>query len=358
MSDFVLKFTGDLSDTTGKPTSDLASDLLVKAPHVHYSFLEDQQPRSDDPTYQDHLYSMEIQPHHVAEANGIIICRPWVKSSAFADGATNLVAIGRAGIGYDKIDLHACTSNDVVVFNSPHGLTHSTASAAFFFMLALSKKFTMQEHIIRKYRWDLQKDALGDDLVGQTLGIIGLGKTGQELARLIAPFKMRIISFSPHAEPTKAKELGVRLVRTLEELLRESDFVSLHGRLDVQTHHMIREQELSLMKPTAYLINVARGEMIDEEALIRFLRDQRIAGAGLDVFETEPLSLTSPLLALDNVILTPHWLASTKQANRATIESIIEGMIQVSHGKLPSNILNPEVLERNGFKTKLNRYKK
>jgi phosphoglycerate dehydrogenase-like enzyme len=356
MSNFELKFTGDLSDADGNPVSDLALDLLANAPHIRYGFLEDQQPSHDDPSYQDRLYSMEIQKDHVAKANGIIICRPWVKPSAFVNGAENLVAIGRAGIGYDKIDLQACTSNDVVVFNSPYGLTHSTASAALLFILALSKEFPIQERIVREYRWDLQKDALGDDLIGQTLGIVGLGKSGLELARLITPFKMRIIAFSPHADPARAKEIGATLVRSLEELLQESDFVSLHGRLDAQTHHMIREKELSLMKPTAYLINVARGEMVEEETLIRFLRERRIAGAGLDVFETEPLPLTSPLFALDNVILTPHWLASTRQANRATISEIIKGMLRVSCGELPPNILNIEVLDRIGFKTKLRRH--
>ena len=356
MHDFNLKFTGDLSDATGKPTSDLAWDLLDQAPHVRYGFLEDQQPRADDPSYVDQLYSMEIRPHHVAEANGIIVCRPWIKASAFADGAADLVAIGRAGIGYDKLDLQASTANDVVVFNSPHGMTHSTSSAALLFILALSKRLPMQERIAREYRWDLQKDAVGDDLIGQTLGIVGLGQTGRELARLIAPFQMRIIAFSPHADPAQAEELGVTLVGTLDELLRESDYVSLHGRLNARTQHMIGERELGLMKPSAFFINMARGEMVDEEALVRFLRERRIAGAGLDVFETEPLPLISPLLTLDNVILTPHWLASTRQAGRATIVPIIQGMLRISRGELPFNILNPEVLESTGFKTKLGRY--
>lgn len=355
MEAFTIKFTGDLSDSDGKPNSDLAWDLLAAAPGIRYGFLDDQQPRPNDPRYQDRLYSMEITPRHVAEANGIVICRPWVKASAFANGAERLVAIGRAGIGYDKIDLKACTANDVVVFNSPHGLTHTTASAALIFILTLSRRFFLQERIVREYRWDLQKDALGDDLAGQTLGIVGFGHTGQELARLIAPFRIRIIAFSPHADPAKAGAMGVTLVGSLDELLRQSDYVSLHGRLTPQTHRMIGERELSLMKPTALFVNVARGEMVDEEALIRFLRERRIAGAGLDVFETEPLPLSSPLLKLDNVILTPHWLCSTRQAGRATIVPIIEGMLKISRGQLPANILNPDVLERPGFKAKLER---
>lgn len=356
MRDFVLNFTGDFSDSTGKPVSDLAWDLLDHEPHIRRGFLADQQPTPDDPTYQDLLYSMQIKPHHVASSSGIVICRPWVKASAFAAGAASLVAIGRAGIGYDKIDLAACTANDVVVFNSPYGLTHSTASAALFFILGLSKRFFLQERIIREYRWDLQNDALGDDLAGQTVGIIGLGKTGLELARLIAPFSMRIIAYSPHADPEKAKQFAVTLVGDLDQILGESDYVSLHCRLSEQTRGMLGERELGLMKPTAYLINVARGELVDEDALARFLREKRIAGAGLDVFEAEPLPLASPLLKLDNVILTPHWMASTRQASRATIVPIIQGMVRISRGSLPDDILNQDVLDRPGFKAKLARF--
>jgi phosphoglycerate dehydrogenase-like enzyme len=245
----------------------------------------------------------------------------------------------------------------VVVFNSPHGLTHSTASAALLFILALSKRFPLQQRIVREYRWDLQKDALGDDLAGQTLGIVGLGQTGMELARLIAPFGMNLIAFSPHAEAAKAMEFRVTLVGCLDELLRRSDYVSLHGRLTERTRRLIGERELGLMKPTAFFVNVARGELVDEAALVRFLRERRIAGAGLDVFETEPLPLTSPFLELDNVILTPHWLASTRQAGRATIVPIIEGMLRISKGELPGNIVNPEVLHRPGFKAKLAGYR-
>ena len=356
MSAFMITFTGDLSDADGKPASDLAWDLLDRAPHIRYGFLEDQRPRRNDPACQDALYSMEIKPHHVARANAIVVCRPWVKASAFVNGAREFLAIGRAGIGYDKIDLKACTANDVVVFNSPHGLTHTTASAALIFILMLSRRFFLQERIVREYRWDLQKDALGDDLAGQTLGIVGFGHTGQELTRLIAPFRMRIIAFSPHADPATARSMGVTLVGSLDELLKQSDYVSLHGRLTPQTHRMIGEPELGLMKPTAFFVNVARGEMVDEEALIRFLRERRIAGAGLDVYETEPLPLSSPLLQLDNVILTPHWLCSTRQAGRATIVPVIEGMINLSRGELPENILNPEVLDRPGFRAKLARF--
>lgn len=357
MREFRLRLSGDMCDAAGNPVGDLALDVLEAVPHVRTGFLEDQRSAADDPSGQDRRYALEVQPHHVAAADGIVVCRPWVKAAAFAAGAPDLVAIGRAGIGYDKIDLAACTANDVVVFNAPHGLTHSTASAAMLFILALSKRLPLQQRLVREHRWDLQAQAIGRDLAGQTLGIVGFGKTGQELARLLAPFRMKVIAYSPHASPGQARALGVALVETLEELLRASDYVSLHGRLEERTRKMIGERELALMKPTAFLVNMARGEMVDEEALVRFLRDRRIAGAGLDVFEEEPLPPSSPLLSLDTVILTPHWLASTVEAGRATMESVMEGMVRVACGELPSNVLNPEVLDRPGFQSKLERFR-
>lgn len=356
MKTFHLSISGDLSDASGAPTWDLSLDLLAQAPFITYSFLADQQPKANDPTYQDRLYALETTVEHVERSNGIVVCRPWVKSSAFERGAQGLVAIGRAGIGYDKVDLDACTGADVVVFNSPSGLTHSTASAALLLMLALARRLALQQRVLREHRWDLQKDAVGDDLTGQTLGIVGLGKTGMELARLVAPFGMHIIAYSPHADPADAARLGVTLVGSLEEVFREADFLSLHVRLTPKTQGLIGEPLLRLLKPTAYFINVARGENVDEAALVRCLRERRIAGAGLDVFEHEPLPRGNPLLELDNVILTPHWLCSTHQALRATAAGVMEGMLRVARGQVPENVVNPAVLEREGFRAKLRRY--
>jgi phosphoglycerate dehydrogenase-like enzyme len=352
---FTVRYTGDLSGVDGKPVGDLGQDILAQAPFIRWNFLEEQQPKPGDATYQDRLYSMEIKPEHVATANAIVTCRPYVRASAFAGGADGLLAIARAGIGYDKIDLEACTANDVVVFNTPHGMTHATASAAMILILCLSRHLPLQLRMIRERRWDLQKEAVGDDLAGLTLSIIGLGRTGLELARLMQPFGMRLIAFSKHADPAKAAELNIELVGTLEEALRRADYVSLHGRLDNRTRGMIGAKELALLKPTANFVNVARGEMVDEPELIRVLREHRIAGAGLDVFEHEPLPADSPLLQLDNVILTPHWLCSTRQAGRASITTLMNSVVSVARGGLPENILNPAVLDRPGFQRKLQR---
>ncbi len=357
MLPFKLFFTGDYLDESGKVTvGDIGLDALSATGYIQTAFFQDQQPKPGDETYWQNLYSLEIKPLHVERANGIVIFRPWVKASAFANGAENLVVLARAGAGYDKIDLTACTANDVVVFNAPDTLTHSTASAALTLLLALAKKLPQQQELVRTGRWDRQSEFFGDDLTGRTLGIIGLGKTGSELARLAAPFQMQLLAYSPRADAKHADSLGVQLV-DLESLLLASDFVSLHCRLEDRTRGMLGPRELKLLKPSAYVVNVGRGELIQEEALVQALREKWIAGAALDVFEIEPLPLSSPLLELDNVILTPHWLPSTHQSARATRDVLIRNITRVAQGLEPQNVINPEVLSKPGFRTKLSRFK-
>jgi phosphoglycerate dehydrogenase-like enzyme len=351
---FRVLYSGDYLNAQGECVrSDMGLDLLHNVPFIQTGFMLDQAPQPNDPTYWERFYELKISPEHVANANGLIICRPWVKPSAFSHGAANLVAIGRAGAGYDKIDLEACTSNDVLVFNSPNSLVHSTASAALTFILALAKRLPEHERMARTGRWDTQAEITGDDLTGETLGIVGFGHTGAELARLVAPFHMRILAYSPRADAAKARELGVTLVPTLAEVFRESDFVSLHSRLEPHTRGMIGDKEFRLMKPSAYFVNVARGELVDQDALVQCLRERRIRGAALDVFQEEPLAADDPLTKLDNVILTPHWLPSSTQSCYATQASVAEGMRRVAAGGLPDNILNPSVLDRPAFRAKL-----
>jgi phosphoglycerate dehydrogenase-like enzyme len=166
---------------------------------------------------------------------------------------------------------------------------------------------------------------------------------------------MKVLAFSPHADRAQAAALGVRLV-SLEELLTTSDFVSLHARLTAENHGLLGPKQLAQMKPTAYLINVARGELVDQSALVAALRDHWIAGAGLDVYEHEPLSLDDPLLTLDNVILTPHWSASTTDVFTATSRAMTAGMLLAARGLAPDNVVNPAVLTRPKFQAKLARF--
>jgi phosphoglycerate dehydrogenase-like enzyme len=355
MRTFQVALTGDFLDEEGRPAYGGAGlDLLAAAPFVRHRFLTEQAPRPGDPDCWRRLYSHEVTADQLAGVNGLVVLRPWVKSAALA-GARELVVLGRSGAGYDKIDVEACTEHDVALFNAPDALEHPTASSALLFMLALAKRLPQQERITRAGRWDLQARVMGGELRGRALGIIGLGHTGRELARLVAPFAMRLLAYSPNADPIQAEALGVRLTG-LEELLRQSDFVSLHCRLTERTRGLLGAAELALMKPTACLVNVARGELIDEAALAEALRQGRLAGAALDVFEVEPLPANDPLLGLDNVILTPHWSASTSDVWSATGRAMAEGMLRAARGQVPADVVNRAVLDRPGFRAKLARF--
>jgi phosphoglycerate dehydrogenase-like enzyme len=220
------------------------------------------------------------------------------------------------------------------------------------FLLMLAKKLPQQQRILRQGRWDLQSKAMAGELRGRTLGIIGLGHSGRELAHLVAPFEMKMMAFSPHADAAEAARLGVQLV-PLVQVLSQADFLTVHCRLTPQTRHLIGAAELAKMKPTAYLVNVARGEVIDQAALIEALRSRRLAGAGLDVYAHEPLPLGDPLLDLDNVVLTPHWSASSVDVWRTTTQAMIVGMLRAATGEVPEHVVNPAVVTRPGFRAKL-----
>src|SRR5713101_4845271 len=204
--------------------------MLDGHPVIRYHFLKEHAPRPGDAGYWDRLYSMEVRPVQIADVDALVVLRPRLQRGTLEQVAKHLTVIGRSGAGYDKIDVAACTENDIALFNAPLGLHHSTASAALLLMLALAKRLPHQERITREGRWDLQASVMGRELEGRTLGIIGLGHSGRELARLVAPFAMRMLAYSPHADADQATTLGVRLT-SLEQVLREADFVSLHCRL-------------------------------------------------------------------------------------------------------------------------------
>lgn len=356
MRTFEVRLSGDQLDEQGQPANGYyGQDIYAQAPFLHYDFLTEQAPR--DPSYWDQLYSLEMKPEHIAKANGVVIIRPYVRPSTFAQGAENLVVIGRAGVGTDKIDMRACTENDVAVYNAPESLTHSTASAAMVLLLALAKRLPAQERMARSGCWKDQGRIIGDDLIGQTLGIVGLGRISRELIRLLAPFQMRVLVWSRHATQEECAAMGATRVEDLDTVLRESDYVSLHCALTDRTRGFFREREFRLMKRTAYFINTGRGELVDQEALVRVLREGAIAGAGLDVFDHEPLPAGHPLMELDNVILTPHWLPTTNRAVQIVGQAMARGMVRAAQGLVPENVVNTDVLERPGFLAKLARFR-
>ena len=356
MRTFRLVISGDILNEHGVDAyGGLPLNLLDAAAQIEYRFLQDQAPKSGDRAYWQQFYSLEVSPGHLANLDGLIVLRPWIKRQAIEAARDCLVVIGRSGAGYDKVDVAACTDFDIALFNAPHALNHPTASTALLFMLALAKRLFAQDKVTREGRWDMQADVLGDEILGRTLGIIGLGHSGRELVRLAAPFSMSLLAYSPHADPAEARRIGVELVG-LDELLRRADFVSVHARPRPENRRIIGNAQFALMKPTAYFINIARGELVDEAALVEALTNRQIAGAALDVFEHEPLPADDPLTRLDNVILTPHWSASTRDVWRATGQAMVAGMLRASRGEVPENVVNRDVLDRPGFQEKLARF--
>ena len=355
---FRLAITGDFLNERGEdacgglPLADLKS-----SENIEHFFLMDQAPRPGDGDYWNRFYSLEVKPEQTAELDGLIVLRPWLKRAALESAKNRLVVVGRSGAGYDKIDVAACTDCHVALFNAPLALNHPTASTALLYMLALAKRLFAQDRVTRAAEWHRQAEVLGEEILGRTLGVVGLGHSGRELVRLAAPFQMNIVAYSPHADRKQAAELGIELV-SLDELLRRSDFVSVHARPRPENRQMIGAPQFALMKPTAYFINIARGELVDEEALVSVLKARRIAGAALDVFEQEPLPADSPLIGLDNVILTPHWSASTRDVWQATGRAMVDGMLQAAKGELPDNIVNRDVLDHPEFQQKLARFRR
>ena len=356
MPPFRLAISGDFLNEQGRDAyGGLPLADLDAAPDLKYHFLREQGPQPGDAAYWARFYSLEMTAPQLQNVEGLILLRPWLKRAALEPARETLVAVGRSGAGYDKVDVAACTEFGVALFNAPLALNHPTASTALLFMLALAKRLPQQDRITRAGRWDLQAAELGEEILGRTLGIVGLGHSGRELVRLVAPFEMRVLAYSPHADRAEAERLGVQLV-SLDDLLLESDFVSVHASPRPENRHLLGKAQLGRMKSTAYLVNIARGELIDQQALVEALQARRIAGAALDVFEKEPLPVDDPLIALDNVILTPHWSASTRDVWRATGRAMIDGMLSVAAGRLPENIVNRDVLDQQSFRKKLARY--
>lgn len=223
-----------------------------------------------------------------------------------------LKVVGRAGVGVDNIDVEAATRHGVTVVNAPTGNTISAAELAFGLMLALARNIPQAHQTLKSGEWN-RSAFVGVELRNKTLGIIGLGRVGSEVARRAEAMEMRVIGFDPFVSVEFAQHIGVELV-SLETLLRESDFVSVHTPLTQTTMALIGEEELALMKPAARIINAARGGIVDEEALLKAINEERIAGAALDVFSREPIPPDSPLLRNDNIIVTPHLGASTAEA--------------------------------------------
>jgi len=256
--------------------------------------------------------------------------------------ADRLKVISRTGVGYDAVDVPAATARGVIVTTTPGVNRHAVADWALALMLCCARKVPENLAEVRQGAWTRYE---GMDLDGKTLGVVGLGTIGKEVAKRAKAFGMRLLAFDLVQDLPFAEGQGIAYV-SLEELLRQSDFVSIHCFLNAATRHLINAERLALMKPTAFLVNTARGGIVDTEALYQALRAKRIAGAGLDVFEGEPLRADSPLRALENVYLSPHCAGSTADARERSGTMAAENLVRALRGERPEGIVNQEVLAR------------
>ncbi len=257
------------------------------------------------------------------------------------EGAPRLRILSRAGVGYDAIDVAAATEHRVAVCTSVGSNDKTVADYAVMLMLALARNLIPGHTTL--YRDGSFDRPLGVDFFGKTVGIIGTGAIGKQVAQRVRGFDCRTLGYDVVQDAAFAEASGLRYV-PLETLLRESDFVTIHLPLLAATHHLIGAEQLALMRPGAYLVNTARGPLVDEQALYAALTARQIAGAGVDVFEAEPLAPDSPLRELDNVILTPHNAGGTHEATERSGEMAADSIVRVLRGERPRSCVNPEVL--------------
>ena len=250
----------------------------------------------------------------IGEYDGLIVRSRTKVTAEVLARAARLRVIGRAGIGVDNIDVARATRLGVLVLNAPAGNAVSAAELTFALLLSLARRIPRADRSVREGRWE--RASKGVEGYGKTLGLVGCGRIGAEVARRARAFGMRVAAYDPYLSPDRAREMGVELV-TLPDLLEESDFLSIHAPLTEETRGLLGREELARMKPGAFVLNMARGGIVDEHALADALAARKLAGAALDVFEKEPPPPDHPLFALDNVILTPHLGAATTEAQRS-----------------------------------------
>lgn len=295
---------------------------------------------------EDRVVPRDVLAEELAQAHGVLCMLTDRIDDGLLAGARNLKIVSNMAVGYDNIDIAACTRRRVLVTNTPGVLTETTADLAWALLMAAARRIVEGHLIIQRGQWTSWSPMFlaGMDIYGATLGLVGMGRIGRALARRARGFGMRVLYHNRRRDSEAERELGAEYL-SLDDLLKNSDFVSIHTPLTPETRGLIGERELSLMKRTAVLINTARGAVVDEKALCRALADKKIWAAGLDVFEVEPVPADNPLLKLDNVVVIPH-IGSASIATRTKMAVMAaEAAAAGANGQRPANLLNSEVLD-------------
>ena len=340
---FRIGLSSDFLDERGALVfPDIGLTLLDGVPGIAHEFLSE--------------YHAEYPAEQLRNYDVLISLKPRVTSESL-NGVDRLCAIGRCGVGYDNVDLAACTERDIAVYITPTAVMRPVAESVVLFILALSHNLVVKDRLIRQGRWAESTRVLGREPSNRVVGTIGLGNIAREAIRLLRPFSIaKFLAFDPYASQTTAAELNVELT-DLNTVLRESDYVLVNCALTPETRGLIGAREIGQMKKDAVIVNTARGPIIQQQALIDALENGRLGGAALDVFEKEPLEADSRLIGMDNVILTSHSIAWTAELFRDMGRMDCEGALAVKRGEVPLHVVNRDVLERPGFRAKLAAYK-
>jgi phosphoglycerate dehydrogenase-like enzyme len=273
-------------------------------------------------------------------------------TAASLEGVERLTVLARHGVGLDFVDVDACTAHGIAVTITPEGVTRPMASAAVSLVLALAHRLADRDRALHAGDWGERRfEPLGMGLSGRTLGLVGYGRIGREIARLLAPWRMEVLVTTRR----RILEEGVEWTE-LDDLLARADVVVVASALTPETRGLLDARRLGLLKPSAFLVNVARGQIVDQRALVDALREGRLAGAGLDVFDPEPLPADDPLLALPRVIGAPHSLGYTDELVRGCVDEACAALLAVARGEVPPDVANPAVLDSSRFRRKLARY--
>ncbi|MEE9398794.1 MAG: hydroxyacid dehydrogenase [Dehalococcoidales bacterium] len=300
-------------------------------------------------------YLPEITPEQVAGFDMIMNWSPgWTKRSF--ENSDRLISIHRVGVGYDKIDLSAATKAGVMLCITPKSCTRPMALTVLTYLLAVSMHLRIKDKLTREGHWSERTKYYGVELTGKTLGLVGVGSIGHEVFKLAKPLEMKYVAHDPYISPEAVADVDAKMV-DLDTVLAESDFLSINCPLTEETRGMIGERELKKMKRSAFLINTARGSIVDEGALIKALNEGWIKGAGLDVFEQEPVPVDNPLLRMDNVIVSPHFLCHTDEHFIKMADEWAEQVADILNGKIPDKLVNREVWDNQRLQAKLRRLK-
>jgi phosphoglycerate dehydrogenase-like enzyme len=292
----------------------------------------------------------ELTPDQLGDLDALFHFSP-VVSAASLDGVDRLALIARLGVGLDFIDLDACTARGIAVTITPAGVTRAMASAAVAFVLALSHRLLPRHEHLVAGRWSEGRfDQLGLGLTGRTLGVIGYGRIGREIVRLLRPWELRVLV----AQRSDPADPAVEHV-PLEVLLEQADVVVIAAALTPETHHLLDADRIGRMKPSAFLVNVSRGPIVDQAALEAALQEGRLAGAGLDVFEQEPVDPADPILTAPGFVGAPHALGYWDELFRRSVADACSAILDVAAGRVPSDIANADVLQSPLFTDKLSR---